>query len=167
MRPRWLWPPCVAALPDYLDLTVVRDATSSGSFPSAARSKPADKWHSCQGKRCRSAVSLLITGTSAAARPARRPSRCCPIPGCGRVWSGWAGGQRIGFGRASLLPGIWPSFHLDTTLPVGLEAQAATPRAWSASDGQVSAPHSPIRQVVSDCLFAHRMTGQLTYRLLA
>src|SRR5580658_9621102 len=50
------------------------------------------------------------------------------VPAAAEVWSGWVGiAQKTGFGLVSLLPGIWPSLHLDTsiTLPVGVEAYAA------------------------------------------
>ena len=64
------------------------------------------------------------------------------------VWSGWAGiAQKTGFGLVSLLPGIWPSLHLDTaiTLPVGVEAYAAYAlRAWLAPDRR-SVTDPPVR----------------------
>ena len=47
-----------------------------------------------------------------------------------------------GFGRVTLLPGIWPSLHLDTTvaLPVGVEAFAAYAlRAWLSRETWISA----------------------------
>ena len=60
------------------------------------------------------------------------------VPAAAEVWSGWVGiAQKTGFGMVSLLPGIWPSLHLDTavTLPVGVECYAAYAlRAWLATD---------------------------------
>jgi hypothetical protein len=58
------------------------------------------------------------------------------------VWSGWVGiARKTGFGRVTPLPGIWPSFHLDTsiTLPIGVEAYAAYAlRAWLAGGHWIS-----------------------------
>jgi len=63
------------------------------------------------------------------------------VPAAAEVWSGWVGiAQKTGFGMVSLLPGIWPSLHLDTavTLPVGVECYAAYAlRAWLATDRAV------------------------------
>ena len=82
----------------------------------------------------------------AAARPGRTmgswPLLVLAAPAAAEVWSGWVGiAQKTGFGRVPLLPGIWPSLHLDTaiTLPVGVEAYAAYAlRAWLATGHAVS-----------------------------
>src|SRR4051812_14713244 len=64
---------------------------------------------------------------SGAARDQAKTIRSWPllvlaVPAAAEVWSGWVGiAQKTGFGVVPLLPGIWPSLHLDTavTLPVG------------------------------------------------
>ena len=61
------------------------------------------------------------------------------FPAAAEVWSGWVGiAQKTGFGLVSPLPGIWSSFHLDTTitLPIGVEAYAL--RAWLATECWIS-----------------------------
>src|SRR5271170_5388603 len=64
------------------------------------------------------------------------------FPAAAEVWSGWVGiAQKTGFGLVSPLPGIWSSFHLDTTimLPIGVEAYAAYAlRAWLATGSWIS-----------------------------
>ena len=67
------------------------------------------------------------------------------VPAAAEVWSGWVGiAQKTGFGRVSLLPGIWSSLHLDTaiTLPVGVEATRPTRCApgWPLSPGSATGP---------------------------
>src|SRR5277367_176194 len=86
-------------------------------------------------------------GRSGSVRDQARTVRSWPllvlaVPAAAEVWSGWVGiAQKTGFGMVSLLPGIWPSLHLDTavTLPVGVECYAAYAlRAWLAPDYAVS-----------------------------
>jgi hypothetical protein len=68
------------------------------------------------------------TDRSGAVRDRARSIRSWPLlllafPAAAEVWSGWVGiAQKTGFGLVSPLPGIWPSFHLDTsiTLPIGV-----------------------------------------------
>src|SRR5262249_36306661 len=62
-----------------------------------------------------------VDRSPAAARPRRTvrswPSLVLAAPVAAEVRSGWVGiAQKTGFGRVSLLPGIWPSLHLDTTI---------------------------------------------------
>jgi hypothetical protein len=87
------------------------------------------------------------------------------------VWSGWVGiAKMTGFGMVSLLPGIWPSLHLDTsvTLPVGVEAYAAyTLRAWLAGEHTVSPLTRRFAKWSAMCSFTLGMAGQVTYHLLA
>ncbi len=93
------------------------------------------------------------------------------LPAAVAVWSGWVGiGQMTGFGQVHPLPGLWPSFHLNTaiTLPVGVEAYAAYAlRAWLSASTTVSARtrrfarHSAIGSLLLG------MAGQVAYHLLA
>ena len=86
------------------------------------------------------------------------------------VWSGWVGiAQKTGFGRVSLLPGIWPSLHLDTTitLPVGVEAYAAYAlRAWLAREDWIGDRTRRFAKWSAICSFALAMAGQVAYHLL-
>jgi len=111
----------------------------------------------------------------AAARPGRTmrswPLLVLAAPAAAEVWSGWVGiAQKTGFGQVSLLPGLWPSLHLDTaiTLPVGVEAYAAYAlRAWLASGHAVSPQTRRFAKWSAICSFALGMAGQVTYHLLA
>ncbi len=92
-------------------------------------------------------------------------------PAAAEVWSGWVGiAAKTGFGRVPLLPGLWPSLHLDTaiTLPVGVEAYAAYAlRAWLASGQAVSPRTRRFAKWSAICSFALGMAGQVAYHLLA
>src|SRR5262249_53556505 len=85
---------------------------------------------------------VLPADRSGVVRDRARTVRSWPLllafPAAAEVWSGWVGiARKTGFGLVSPLPGIWSSFHLDTTitLPVGVEAYAAYAlRAWLATD---------------------------------
>src|SRR5260221_12552471 len=90
---------------------------------------------------------VLSADRSGVIRDRGRTVRSWPLlllafPAAAEVWSGWVGiAQKTGFGLVSPLPGIWSSFHLDTTitLPIGVEAYAAYAlRAWLASDHWIS-----------------------------
>ena len=86
------------------------------------------------------------------------------------MWSGWVGiAQETGFGRVSLLPGIWSSLHLDTTvtLPIGVEAYAAYAlRAWLASEHWISPRTRRFAKWSAICSFLLGMAGQVAYHLL-
>jgi len=86
------------------------------------------------------------------------------------VLSGWVGiAQETGFGRVSLLPGIWSSLHLDTTitLPIGVEAYAAYAlRAWLASEPWISPRTRRFAKWSAICSFLLGMAGQVAYHLL-
>ena len=92
------------------------------------------------------------------------------FPAAAEVWSGWVGiAQETGFGRVSLLPGIWSSFHLDTTitLPIGVEAYAAYAlRAWLASEPWISPRTRRFAKWSAICSFLLGMAGQVAYHLL-
>jgi len=111
----------------------------------------------------------------AVARPGRTvrswPLLVLAAPAAAEVWSGWAGiAQKTGFGRVSLLPGIWPSLHLDTTitLPVGVEAYAAYAlRAWLTRETWVSHRTRRFAKWSAICSFLLGMAGQVAYHLLA
>ena len=100
--------------------------------------------------RSRSPVRSLAADRSGTVRDQARTVRSWPLlllafPAAAEVWSGWVGiAQKTGFGLVSLLPGIWSSLHLDTTitLPIGVEAYAAYAlRAWLApSTGSAPGP---------------------------
>jgi hypothetical protein len=121
-----------------------------------------------------------ITGPSPTDRsqPVSRPGRTIrswpllvlALPAAAEVWSGWVGiAQKTGFGLVSLLPGIWPSLHLDTTitLPVGVEAYAAYAlRAWLASGPAISGRTRRFAKWSAICSFALGMAGQVAYHLL-
>ena len=92
------------------------------------------------------------------------------VPAAAEVWSGWVGiAQETGFGRVSLLPGIWSSLHLDTTitLPIGVEAYAAYAlRAWLASEPWISPRTRRFAKWSAICSFLLGMAGQVAYHLL-
>jgi hypothetical protein len=92
-------------------------------------------------------------------------------PAAAEVWSGWVGiAQKTGFGRVPLLPGLWPSLHLDTaiTLPVGVEAYAAYAlRAWLATGQTLSPRTRRFAKWSAICSFTLGMAGQVAYHLLA
>src|SRR5260221_11933005 len=84
---------------------------------------------------------VLSADRSGVIRDRGRTVRSWPLlllafPAAAEVWSGWVGiPQKTGLGLVSPLPGIWPSFHLDTTItrPIGVRAYAASPpRGWPA-----------------------------------
>ena len=120
-----------------------------------------------------SAVAADRPGT---ARGQARTVRSWPLlllafPAAAEVWSGWVGiAQETGFGRVSLLPGIWSSLHLDTTitLPIGVEAYAAYAlRAWLASEPWISPRTRRFAKWSAICSFLLGMAGQVAYHLLA
>ena len=91
--------------------------------------------------------AVLAADRSGAVRDHARTLRSWPllvlaVPAAAEVWSGWVGiAQKTGFGMVPLLPGIWPSLHLDTavTPPVGVECYAAYAlRAWLATGHAIS-----------------------------
>ena len=92
------------------------------------------------------------------------------FPAAAEVWSGWVGiAQKTGFGRVSLLPGIWSSLHLDTTitLPIGVEAYAAYAlRAWLAAEPWISPRTRRFAKWSAICSFLLGMAGQVAYHLL-
>jgi hypothetical protein len=93
------------------------------------------------------------------------------LPAAAEVWSGWVGiAQKTGFGLVQLLPGIWFSLHLDTTitLPIGVEAYAAYAlRAWLATESWISPRTRRFAKWSAICSFALGMAGQIAYHLLA
>ena len=111
----------------------------------------------------------------AGSRPGRTvrswPLLVLAAPAAAEVWSGWVGiAHETGFGLVPLLPGIWPSLHLDTaiTLPVGVEAYAAYAlRAWLASEDKVSDRTRRFAKWSAVCSFTLGMAGQVAYHLLA
>jgi hypothetical protein len=109
---------------------------------------------------------------SPAARPAVRswPLLVLAAPAAAEVWSGWVGiASRTGFGRVSLLPGILPSLHLDTTitLPVGVEAYAAYAlRAWLSPGPAVSDRTRQFARRSAIFSFTLGAAGQVAYHLL-
>jgi hypothetical protein len=118
---------------------------------------------------------VLRPDRTGAARDRTRTVRSWPLvllafPAAAEVWSGWVGiAQETGFGRVSLLPGIWSSLHLDTTitLPVGVEAYAAYAlRAWLAADPWISPRTRRFARWSAICSFALGMAGQVAYHLL-
>jgi hypothetical protein len=79
-------------------------------------------------------------------------------------------GQMTGFGLVHPLPGIWDSFHLDTTvtLPAGVEAYAAYAlRAWLSASTTVSARTRRFACWSAIGSFLLGMAGQIAYHLLA
>jgi hypothetical protein len=92
------------------------------------------------------------------------------VPAAAEVWSGWVGiAQKTGFGVVPLLPGIWPSLHLDTavTLPVGVECYAAYAlRAWLASGHAISDRTRRFARWSAICSFALGMAGQVAFHLM-
>ena len=92
------------------------------------------------------------------------------VPAAAEVWSGWVGiAQKTGFGMVSLLPGIWPSLHLDTavTLPVGVECYAAYAlRAWLATDHAISDRTRRFAGASAIFSFALGMAGQVAFHLM-
>jgi hypothetical protein len=92
------------------------------------------------------------------------------VPAAAEVWSGWVGiAQKTGFGMVSLLPGIWPSLHMDTavTLPVGVECYAAYAlRAWLAADRAISDRTRRFAKCSAIFSFALGMAGQVAFHLM-
>jgi hypothetical protein len=92
------------------------------------------------------------------------------VPAAAEVWSGWVGiAQKTGFGVVPLLPGIWPSLHLDTavTLPVGVECYAAYAlRAWLAVGHAVSDRTRRFARWSAISSFALGMAGQVAFHLM-
>jgi hypothetical protein len=92
------------------------------------------------------------------------------VPAAAEVWSGWVGiAQKTGFGMVSLLPGIWPSLHLDTavTLPVGVECYAAYAlRAWLATGHAISDRTRRFARRSAVFSFALGMAGQVAFHLM-
>jgi len=116
------------------------------------------------------------TGHSPAGPTAGRTVRPWPLlllamPAAVAVWSGWVGiGQLTGFGHVHPLPGIWPSFRIDTavTLPVGVEAYAAYAlHAWLTANNQVSARTRAFARWSAVGSLLLGMAGQIAYHLLA
>jgi hypothetical protein len=93
------------------------------------------------------------------------------LPAAIAVWAGWVGiGRMTGFGQVHPLPGIWPSFHLNTavTLPVGVEAYAAYAlRAWLSASGAVSVRTRRFARWSAIGSLMLGMAGQVSYHLLA
>jgi hypothetical protein len=113
---------------------------------------------------------------SRAVRDRTRTIRSWPLlllalPAAAEVWSGWVGiAQKTGFGLVPLLPGIWSSLRLDTTitLPIGVEAYAAYAlRAWLATEPWISPRTRRFAKWSAICSFALGMGGQVAYHLLA
>ena len=120
--------------------------------------------------------AVPAAGRSGAVRDQVKTVRSWPllvlaVPAAAEVWSGWVGiAQQTGFGTVPLLPGIWPSLHLDTavTLPVGVECYAAYAlRAWLATGVAVSDRTRRFARWSAICSFALGMAGQVAYHLLA
>jgi hypothetical protein len=92
------------------------------------------------------------------------------VPAAAEVWSGWVGiAQKTGFGMVPLLPGIWPSLHLDTavTLPVGVECYAAYAlRAWLSTGQPISDRTRRFAKRSAICSFALGMAGQVAFHLM-
>jgi len=114
-------------------------------------------------------------GRSGAVRDRAKAIRSWPllvlaVPAAAEVWSGWVGIARLtGFGVVPLLPGIWPSLHLDTavTLPVGVECYAAYAlRAWLAGGHAVSDRTRRFARWSAICSFALGMAGQVAFHLM-
>ncbi len=142
-------------------------ATGASTADAPSRSGPSP---------ARTARPAVAADRSRVTSPAARTGRSWPLlvlaaPAAAEVWSGWVGiAQKTGFGLVSLLPGIWPSLHLDTsiTLPVGVEAYAAYAlRAWLASEPWVSRRTRRFAKWSAICSFGLGMAGQVAYHLLA
>ena len=92
------------------------------------------------------------------------------VPAAAEVWSGWVGiAQKTGFGLVPLLPGIWPSLHLDTavTLPVGVECYAAYAlRAWLSTGHPTSDRTRRFAKRSAIGSFALGMAGQIAFHLM-
>ena len=147
------------------------------SPPTAQYAAGAYREHGNRGAGLVAVPGRMLDGDrTEAPRDRSRTVRSWPLvllafPAAAEVWSGWAGiAQETGFGRVSLLPGIWSSPHLDTTitLPIGVEAYAAYAlRAWLTSEPWIS-PRTRRRfaKWSAICSFALGMGGQVAYHLL-
>jgi hypothetical protein len=108
-----------------------------------------------------------LTAHGASSPRAQGTSRSPPRLRCGPAGSGIA--QRTGFGAVPLLPGIWPSLHLDTavTLPVGVECYAAYALcAWLATGRAVSDRTRRFARRSAVFSFALGMAGQVAFHLM-
>jgi hypothetical protein len=152
-------------------MTALAESPAPASYPAGAYREPANR-----GADTAAVPGPVLDGNrTGASRDRSRTVRSWPLvllafPAAAEVWSGWVGiAQKTGFGRVSLLPGIWSSLHLDTTitLPIGVEAYAAYAlRAWLASEPWISPRTRRFAKWSAICSFALGMGGQVAYHLL-
>ena len=116
------------------------------------------------------------TDRSGTVRERARTARSWPLlllafPAAAEVWSGWVGiAQKTGFGQVTLLPGIWPSLHLDTsiTLPIGVEAYGVYAlKAWLSAGRRTSDRTRRFAQWSAIGSLLLGMAGQVAYHLLS
>jgi hypothetical protein len=152
-------------------MTALAESSAAASYPAGAYREPANR-----GADTAAVPGPVLDGNrTGAPRDRSRTVRSWPLvllafPAAAEVWSGWVGiAQETGFGRVSLLPGIWSSLHLDTTitLPIGVEAYAAYAlRAWLASEPWISPRTRRFAKWSAICSFLLGMGGQVAYHLL-
>jgi hypothetical protein len=73
-------------------------------------------------------VTEVATPTDEVGQPVTWPVLVLCLPAFVAIWGGWVEmGRLTGFGKVTLLPGIFDSFQLNTaiTLPIGVETYAA------------------------------------------
>ena len=108
--------------------------TALADFPAPPAGPRARRGHGSRGPSLAAVPGAVpAADRSGAVRNQAKTVRSWPllvlaVPAAAEVRSGWVGiAQLTGFGVVPLLPGIWPSVHLDTavTLPVGIECYAA------------------------------------------
>lgn len=85
------------------------------------------------------------------------------------IWGGWVGlGQMTGFGVIQLLPGIWDSLKINSsiTLPLGMEAYAAYAIKAFVTAG-INPKAKQFAKWTAGGAFASGLLGQVTFHLLA
>jgi hypothetical protein len=149
--------------------------TALADLPTAQASPRADRGPGSPGPGPAVPEAVPAADRSGTVRDQGKTMRSWPllvlaVPAAAEVWSGWVGiAQKTGFGMVPLLPGIWPSLHLDTavTLSVGVECYAAYAlRAWLATDHAISDRTRRFARRSAVFSFALGMAGQVAFHLM-
>lgn len=116
----------------------------------------------------RQALLTLQRAPVSARRAPRWPLLLLALPAFVAIWGGWVGlGRLAGFGRISLLPGIWDGAVVDSaiTLPIGLETYAAYAMfVWLTRVGDVGARGFARRSALA--ALGLGMLGQVAFHIM-
>jgi hypothetical protein len=111
----------------------------------------------------------MITTTTSRQYP-RWPLLLIAAPAGVATWSGWVGlGEATGFGKVSLLPGIWDNLKVNTaiTLPIGVEAYAAYAIGAALSSANLTPKTRRFAGWSGGAALALGMIGQAAFHVLA